>query len=251
MEVIAAAAVGLAFGTLIDLVFNRFYTDQPVAGPLYRCGNCKQPAAPALLLPVAGFLLHRGRCPDCGEQLPVRTLVLAPGGAALFVASYFIFDEQLGAGLLGGFFATVFLTLTITDFERRLLPNRIVYPSILIAAALSWGWPDTSIVQALAGGGVAIAVAAILVLISIPFGQGAFGMGDVKMIVLIGFVVGVPPVLVGVVIGTIAAGVVAAFLIATRIRSKRDYIPHGPFLALGAVVAMWWGHDIWDAYRGN
>lgn len=251
MEIIVAAAVGFAFGSVVDLVFNRFYTDESTSGPLYRCKACKHPASPLLLLPVAGYLLHRGRCPNCNERLSPRTLALAPGGAALFVASYFVFDEELGAGLLGGFFATIFLTLTLTDLERHLLPNRIVYPSTLIAAGLCWGWPDASIVQILAGGGVAIAVAATLLIVSLPFGSGAFGFGDVKMIILIGFVVGVPSVLVGVVIGTAIAGVVAAFLLLTRIRGRKDYIPHGPFLAIGAVVAMWWGPDIWDAYRGN
>lgn len=250
MEVIIAAIIGFAWGTVIDLVFDRFYSDQAVAGPLYRCRACKTHANPLLMAPVLGFIVHRGRCPECSERLPLRTLVLAPGAAGLFVASYFVFDDDLGAGLLGGFFATIFLTLTMTDLERRLLPNRIVYPSILIAAALSWGWPDTSVVEILAGGAVAIAIAAALLLISLPFGANAFGFGDIKMIVLIGFVVGVPPVAVGIFIGTLAAGAVAAFLLVTRLRSRRDYMPHGPFLALGATVAMFWGQEIWDQYRG-
>ena len=250
MEIIVAAAIGLVFGSGIDFGFNRFYTDQEITGPLYRCSNCKSPANPLLLAPILGFLAHRGRCPNCKERLSLRTFVLALGGTALFVASYFVFDEELGAGLLGGFFAMIFLTLTLTDLERRLLPNRIIYSSVLIAAALSWGWPDTSVVEILAGGGVAIAIAIVLLLISLPFGANAFGFGDVKMIILIGFVVGVPSVAVGIFVGTLAAGVVAAFLLITRLRSRRDYIPHGPFLALGAVVAMFWGQDIWDEYRG-
>lgn len=251
MEFAVAAVIGFAFGSLIDLVFDRFYTDNEITGPIYRCPECRAAPPASLVVPVLGSVLHRGRCPECDQRLPLRTLVLAPGGAALFVASYLAFDEQLGAGLLGGFFATVFLTLTITDLERRLLPNRIVYPSIVIAAALSWGWPDTSVVQILAGGGVAIAIAAALLIISLPFGANAFGFGDVKMIVLIGFVVGVPPVLVGIVIGTLAAGIVAGFLLITRLRGRKDYIPHGPFLALGATIAMFWGQDLWDDYRGN
>ncbi len=250
MEIIVAAVTGFAFGSGIDLAFNRFYTDQEITGPLYRCSECKARPNVLLLAPVLGFLAHRGRCPNCEERLPLRTFVLAPGGAALFVASYLVFDEELGAGLLGGFFATIFLTLTIADLERRLLPNRIVYPSVLIAAALSWGWPDTSFIEILAGGGVAIAIAAVLLLISLPFGANAFGLGDVKMIILIGFVVGVPPAAVGIFVGTLAAGVAAAFLLITKVRSRRDYIPHGPFLALGAIVAMFWGQDIWDEYRG-
>ena len=332
MEALLAAAVGLALGQLLDLLFDRFYTGERLSDPLYRCFSCKSRLRPVFALPLAGFLWSRGRCPDCLAPLPLLALVLPGGGAALFVASYFVFDE-LGAGLLGGFFATIFLTLTLTDLERRLLPNRIVYPSIVIAAALSWAWPDTSAVQILAGGGVAVAVAAVFLLLSLPFGANAFGMGDVKMIVLIGFVVGLPLIFVGIFFGTMAAGVIAAAIWLVRrfrgpIRSRKSllitpqeglafqwgegivrigkdryvsagtgvavddsinyvfvdktgtvasntigypahsvrvarlttsqgeivdfiddrghYIPHGPFLALGAVVALFWGEDLWD-----
>jgi prepilin signal peptidase PulO-like enzyme (type II secretory pathway) len=250
MEIVIAAIAGLFLGHVADLVFYRFYTDEAVSGPLSRCHECKGPFRLAFALPLTGFALNGGRCPDCGVRLPLRSIALPVGSAALFVASALVFDD-LGPALLGGFFCTVFLTLTLTDFDRRLLPNRIVYPSILIAIAVSWAWPDSSALEVLSGGLVAIAIAAALLIFSLPFGGGAFGMGDVKMIVLIGFVVGLPSVLVGVVLGTIVAAVASAFLILTGIRGRKDYIPHGPFLALGAVIALFWGEEIWDAYRGN
>ncbi len=198
-------------------------------------------------MPLAGIIAYRGSCPDCGGRLPWRAMVLPAGGAVLFAASYLVFNE-LGAGLLGGFFASIFLALTLTDLDRRLLPNRIVYPSILFAAALSWGWPATSVIEIFAGGAAAVGIAAFLLLFSLPFGANAFGMGDVKMIVLIGMVVGLPSILIAVFIGTLAGGAGAALLILLGLRSRRDYIPHGPFLALGAVVALFWGQDIWDWY---
>jgi prepilin signal peptidase PulO-like enzyme (type II secretory pathway) len=142
----------------------------------------------------------------------------------------------------------MFFTLALTDMETRLLPNRIVYSGIVLAALFSWGWPEASIVEVFAGGGVGILIAGLFLLFSLPFGPDAYGMGDVKMIVLMGFVLGAPSVLVGVVVGTFAAGAVAAFLLITRLRGRKDTIPHGPFLALGAVIALWWGSNIWDAY---
>ena len=247
VQVLLAALVGLAFGQLLDLAFARFYSDEPAFGPLYRCQRCALKARRIDFVPLAGYVSALGRCPQCREALPLRALLLPLGGGALFAASYLVFHE-LGPGLLGGLFATIFLTLTLTDLERRLLPNRIVYPSILLAAALSWGWPDSSVADVLAGGGVAVAIAALLLLVSLPFGRGAFGLGDVKMIVLIGFVTGLPSVLIGVFVGTIAGAVAAAILIITGLRSRRDYIPHGPFLALGAVIALFWGPQIWDWY---
>ncbi|HVP05458.1 MAG TPA: A24 family peptidase [Dehalococcoidia bacterium] len=249
MELLICVLAGLLTGHVLDLTFARLYTEESLSGPLFRCRECRRPLRAIYVLPVLGYALTRGHCRDCGAPLPMSAFVLPIGGAMLFAASFFAFDDLAG-GLLGGFFCTVFLTLTLTDLERRLLPNRLVYPSILLAIGLSWAWPDSSIVDVLAGGLVAVAIGVTLLLLSLPFGRGAFGMGDVKMIVLIGFVVGLPSVAVGVFVGTLAAAAAAVVLIALRIRSRTDYIPHGPFLALGAVVALFWGADIWHAYTG-
>jgi leader peptidase (prepilin peptidase)/N-methyltransferase len=245
-EALIVAVIGLANGQAIDLLWGRFYTGQQVLRPVRRCSNCQAPTSPVLTLPLVAGLVWKGRqCPNCGEALSLRSAVLPIAGALLYLISYAVFDDHLGAALLGGFWATIFFTLSLTDFETRLLPNRIIYPGIVVAIALSWGWPDTSVVEVLLGGLVAILIAGAMLLFSLPFGQGAFGMGDVKMIVLMGFVLGVPSVFVGVVLGTFVAGAAAASLLATRLRSRRDYIPHGPFLAIGAIVAMFWGHDLW------
>jgi len=185
------------------------------------------------------------------REEPARTGACAAlGAAALFGASYLVFDS-LGTGLLGGLFATIFLTLTLTDLDRRLLPNRIIFPAILLAIALSWGWPDSSVIQIIAGGLVAIVISFLLILLSIPFGGAkAFGMGDVKMIILIGFVVGLPSVIVGIFIGTMVAAAFALVALITRMRGRTDYIPHGPFLAIGAIIALFWGSSIWHSYTG-
>ncbi len=249
MEVLIAAAAGLLAGHVLDLGFARFYTGEPIGGPLYRCRECKQPMRLMYAVPVVGWALGLGRCRDCGEPLPASAFVLPIGGGMLGAASYLALDESLAGGLLGGLFGAIFLTLTLTDLERRLLPNRIIYPSILLAIALSWAWPDNSVIEILAGGLTAIAIAAVLIILSLPFGRGAFGMGDAKMIILIGFVVGLPSILIGIFVGTIAAAVVAFLLVLTGIRKRTDYIPHGPFLALGAIVALLWGSSIWDSYR--
>ena len=160
-----------------------------------------------------------------------------------------MFDD-FAPGIVGGVFATLFLTLTLTDFDRRLLPNRIVYPSIVLAIALSWVWPHVSVPEVLLGGLAGLALGVSLLVASLPFGKGAFGMGDVKMIVLIGFVVGPASLLVGIFVGSIVGGLIAATLIVARLKSRRDYMPHGPYLAMGAVIALFWGPELWDIYTG-
>ncbi len=250
MELAIVLVVGLACGHLIDIFFDRLYTGAELGGGLYRCSECRSALRPVFAIPLIGTLSRVLRCPDCGELLRWRSLVLPAGSTALFAASYFVFAE-VGAGLLGGFFATVFLTLTLTDIERRLIPNRIVYPCLVLAMALSWGWPETSVVEVFAGGAVALAIAACLLLFSLPFGAGAFGMGDVKLIFLTGLVVGFPAAIIAVFAGTLAGGVGAGLLVLFRLRTLRDYIPHGPALAFGAILAQFWGNDIWDWYTNR
>lgn len=194
---------------------------------------------------VALVIWDDGRCPNCAETLTLRSVYLPAGSALLFLISYWAFDGNLGAALLGGFFATLFFTLSLTDLETRLLPNRIVYSGIVLAILFCWGWPDTSILQIFAGGLVGVLIAALLLAISLPFGSEALGLGDVKMMVLMGFVLGVPGVIVGIVLGTLVAGAAAAFLLISGRASRRDYIPHGPFLAFGAIVALFWGPSLW------
>ncbi len=252
LGVLVAAMAGLVTGQALDLLWGRFYTGEEIRTPLYRCADCRAPLRPIYAVPfAAGILWEDGCCPDCGEPLPLRSILLPAGATILFIISYAAFGRSLGPALLGGFFATVFFALTLTDLEAHLLPNRIVYPSILLAIALCWAWPDTSVLQIAAGGLVAILIAAGMLAFSQFFGPEAFGLGDVKMIVLMGFVAGMPSIIVGVFLGTIAGGVAAGLLILTHRRSRRDYIPHGPFLALGAVIALFWGNAIWDAYTGG
>jgi len=243
LTTVLAAAIGLLLGHTLDLIFDRLYTDRPLGGPAFRCPHCRHRPRPLDLIPLIGALWSRGRCPDCGRWLPLHAFLLAPGAAALFAVATLVFDG-FSPALLAGLFATTFLVLTLTDLERRLIPNRVVYPSILLAAALSWTWPDTSVAQVFGGG------AAALVLTSVMFvaGRGSFGFGDVKMSVLMGLVVGRPSVIVGMFMAAFAAGAFVLPLVLLRVLHRRDYIAYGPFIAIGAVIALFWGDAIWDWY---
>ena len=240
---IAAAFLGLIAGHLLELFLDRLYSDAPPGGPLVRCSACRSPIRPVYLLPLLGYLWHRGRCPDCGQRLPIRILLLPPASALVFALAALTSDEW-GPAILGGLFAAIFLALMTTDLERRLIPNRIVYPAMLLAMAVSWAWPDRSVAQVFAGGGLAFAIMLAVFIASL----GRFGFGDVKMATLMGLVAGFPAMTVGLFFTAISAGLVAALLLLTRVMRRGEYIPYGPFIALGAIVSLFWGSAIIDWY---
>jgi leader peptidase (prepilin peptidase)/N-methyltransferase len=239
---IAAAFIGLLVGHVLELFLGRSYSDAPLAGPPVRCTACQSPIRPVHLLPLLGYFWHRGRCPGCGQLLPPRALLLPPASALVFALAALVYDEWSTA-ILTGIFGAVFLALAATDLERRLIPNRIVYPSMLLAMALSWAWPDRNVAQVFAGGGLAFGI--MFVVFAISMGRH-FGFGDVKMATLMGLTAGFPAMTMGLFFTAIAGGLVAALLFLARVLRRGQYLPYGPFIALGAIVSLLWGSTFFD-----
>jgi leader peptidase (prepilin peptidase)/N-methyltransferase len=182
--------------------------------------------------------------PAAGRRLLVMRVLLAVGcglaGGIAFRPDHYDF----GPALLTAVFALVLLVLSSTDFERRIIPNNLSYPAIAAAAAFCWAWPDRDVTDILTGAAFAVGVGIAL----FGFGEAVgrmlgvnatpFGMGDVKLIILIGLLLGWPVVLTGLFIGVILAGLPALVLIV--IGRGRGVFAYGPYLALGGLVGLLW-----------
>ena len=156
-------------------------------------------------------------------------------GAALLVGAILGMRGREPAEIaLGAGFSAIFLALAWSDLRRRVIPNRIVYPALVLALAVSGAWPDRGVAEALTGGFGALTVAITIRGLS----GGGLGGGDVKMAALTGAVVGYPGVLSAGLVTAIAGGVTAAVLLVTRRADRRACVPYGPCIALGAVAAL-------------
>jgi prepilin signal peptidase PulO-like enzyme (type II secretory pathway) len=142
-----------------------------------------------------------------------------------------------GPAALTVLFGLVLCVIASTDFDCRLIPDRISLPAMLAALALSWAWPDRSVADILVGAGFALAVALVLVVAGFVFG-GALGIGDGKLILLLGLVLGWPAVMSALLYGVVAAGAVAVVLLFRK--GRRSTYAYGPYLALGGVIALLW-----------
>ena len=159
----------------------------------------------------------------------------ASAGAALPVAAILAMRGREPAEIaLAACFTAVLLALAWSDIRRRVIPNRIVYPALALALAGAAAWPDRGFGEALVGGLGAFAVALAIRALS----GGGLGGGDAKMAALVGAVVGYPGVLAAGLWTALAGGVAAAVLLAARRVGWGAPMPYGPFLALGAVVAL-------------
>jgi leader peptidase (prepilin peptidase)/N-methyltransferase len=185
------------------------------------------------------------RWPEHDEEHPAgrargwRTVVTVGVGAVGLGAVPLRFDEPVHLAIFGAYVVALTLLLA-TDLDQRLLPDLITLPAIPIALVIALAGlnpmvpPGAIPVTAV----IALVVPLLLGLFAIPFGAGAIGRGDLKLLVSVGLMAGAWRLIVGVIWGALLAGVVILVLLAARRITLRTFIPYGPFLIIGAFWAL-------------
>jgi leader peptidase (prepilin peptidase)/N-methyltransferase len=194
-------------------------------------------------VPVLSYLFLRGRCRSCGASIGWIYPAVELASALLVAACALVFGYSWDA-LVAAFFCLVLVALSAADLRYRLVPNRIVLPAaviVLVAQTVLHPSPEWAI------GGLAGAGFLFLAALAYPAGMG---MGDVKLALLLGFMVG-RNVGVALMSGMIAALLPSVVLLARHgSKARKMAIPFAPFLAFGGLVALFWGDAIWHWYRG-
>ncbi len=205
----------------------------------------------SLILGVAGAALgvaadrFATRWPEHDEEHPPgrkvdwRTVLCGMAGAvALGLLPTRFGGDPLALAVFGAWIVTLVVGLA-TDLDQRLLPDELTLPVIPIALAYAASGLNPLVGVALPLAVLAaVLIPAVLYLPSIPFGAGAFGIGDVKLLVGTGLLLGGDRALGGTIFGLILAGVVLLALLVTRRIGRRSYVPFGPFLIIGALWAV-------------
>ena len=231
----------LALGSFVNVVAARVPLRRSVVHPRSACMSCGTELAWYDNVPVLSYLVLRGRCRSCGARIsPLYPAVeLATAG---LVAACFVAFGLSGKAVVAAFFCAVLVAISATDLTHRIVPNRIVLPAAaLVLVAQTALHPSLEWALAALGASGFLFVAAL----AYPAGMG---MGDVKLALLLGAMLG-RVVAVGLMLGMVAALVPSVFLLARHGSAARKMgIPFAPFLALGAVVALFAGHSLLDAY---
>lgn len=245
MTAILAIPAGLIFGSFATVVAHRVPRGEPFVAGRSRCTRCGATIAAYDNIPVVSWLVLRGRCRHCTARIPARYPLTELTMAALFAATALILGTgDAGELAMGIAFCALLVVVTLTDLDRRVIPNAVLLAGAIVAvglaAATDPGSLDGRAIAAVAAGG-------LLFLVALAHPRG-MGMGDVKLAAVMGLYLGrsVAPALL---IGFAAGALVGVVLIARRGASARKQaVPFGPFLALGGVVALWYGNAIVDWY---
>ncbi len=238
-----AFAPGLAVGSFLNVVASRVPLRRSISGGRSACMSCSHEIAAYDNIPLVSWAVLRGRCRHCDAAIPLRYPLVELVTALLVAASVLRFGLTLEA-LVAVFFCVVLVAISAIDIEHRIIPNRIVIPSAAIVLVAQTAL-QTSPEWALA----ALGASGFLFVAALAYPKG-MGMGDVKLALLLGAMLG-RPVAVGLMIGFLAALVPAAVLTLRHgSKARKIAIPFAPFLAFGAIVALFAGDPILDWYLG-
>jgi leader peptidase (prepilin peptidase) / N-methyltransferase len=241
--------LGLIVGSFLNVCIYRLPRRESVNWPGSHCTACNRPLSWYENVPIVSWLVLRGRCRTCGERISVVYPLVELITGVLFVAGYAIYGwtPMLAVRLA---FACAMVVLFAIDLRHHLLPNVITVPGIVIGFLLSLvlppGW-KASLIGLVAGGGVLFAIAEGYYRLR---GVEGLGMGDVKMLSMIGAFLGWKLMLVTLILGSFAGSLIGVGVIALGRGGMKAALPFGTFLAVGALTAAVAGDPLVEWYTG-
>jgi leader peptidase (prepilin peptidase) / N-methyltransferase len=245
----AAALFGAVIGSFLNVVIYRVPRGQSLVSPPSRCPACGYGLKWYDNVPILGWLLLGGRCRRCRAPISIQDPLVELVTALLFVLVVWLtpVGPLLASRLL---LVCILIALFGIDLEHQILPNSITLPGIVAGLLLSVIAPPgvrDALLGVLVGGGVLYGIAGAYYLWRREEG---LGMGDVKMLAMIGAFLGWKAVLVTLVLSSFSGALIGVALIAAQRGGMKLALPFGTFLAIGAVVAMLVGEPLVAWYAG-
>jgi len=249
-EIALVGVFGLMVGSFLNVCIARLPRGESIVTPPSTCPKCRRRLAWRDNIPVVSYLLLKGKCRQCAAPISARYPLVEVATAIVFVVQAMM-EPTMGAHLASRLVLTaLLLALAVTDAETFRLPNPLTYGGVVIALGLSLVAPPgvvDAVLGALLGAGILLAIRWAWLRAT---GTDAMGLGDVKMLAMIGAFLGWPQVFVVLLLSTVAGAAVGIAVTLTGRGSMRTKLPFGVFLSMAAFVASLIGEPLLAWYLG-
>ena len=244
LELVMAFIFGICIGSFLNVCIFRLPEGKSIVHPPSSCPGCGAAIRLYDNIPVLSYFILRGRCRDCHTPIAFRYILVELLGGLMAVCVYFRFGPGM-EGIIYYAFMAALLVITFIDIDHRIIPDVISLPGIPLGVAASFfmpslSWAD-SLIGVLAGGGSLYAVAWGYVRIT---GKEGMGGGDIKLLAMIGAFIGWKGVLLTIFMGSAIGTLVGLAAMLAEKKNMKMRIPFGPFLALGAVISIFFGQEL-------
>lgn len=243
--------LGLALGSFFNVCIYRIPIDKSIVFPPSHCTSCNNRLKAKDLVPVFSYIFLKGKCRYCKSKVSIRYPFVELLTGLMYFISYLVFGLSWSL-LISLVFVSLLLIITFTDLDHMIIPDEIILVGLIAALVYQLvritpvDYFD-AIIGLLVGGGSFLLIALLSKLILKKEGMGG---GDIKLMAMIGATIGWKLTVLTIFLSAYIAAILGGGMILLKIKKKGQYLPYGPFIAIAAIVALYWGNDIINWWLG-
>ncbi len=249
MTIALALVFGSVIGSFLNVCIYRIPQNIAIARPRSYCPKCSNPIRALDNIPIISFVMLKGRCRNCDKKIRLQYPAVELLTALLTIAVVWKFDFTI---LTIFYLSLVYILITISfiDLEHMIIPDSLVFAAALLGLMalifniLPIGWMESAYGALLYGGGLALAGYAGKLI----YKMETMGWGDVKLALVMGLCLGWKMSMISLLLAFLVAALFVVVGLAVGRLSRKQLIPFGPFLAMGAIMTLFWGEQLFNWY---
>jgi len=242
--------LGLIVGSFSNVCIYRIPRNESIIYPASHCPKCHSNISPKDNIPLLSYILLKGRCRNCKNKISLQYPVVELLSGLTYLIIYWIYGVSIQT-LIYIIMSSALIVIAFIDLNQQIVPDVISLPGIVIGFILSFFVSYISFVDSILGIAVGGGIIFVIGLAgSVIFKKEAMGGGDVKLAAMVGAFLGWKYIIVSLFLGFFLGALAGIFLILSKIKSREDVIPFGPFIILGSFITLLWGEKIIAWYLG-
>jgi len=250
IETIFIFILGLIVGSFSNVCIYRIPKNESIIFPASHCPKCHSNISPVDNIPLLSYILLKGRCRNCKSKISIQYPIVELLTGLIYLIISLIYGLSIQT-LIYIILSSALIIIAFIDLNEEIVPDVISLPGIVIGFIISFFVTYISFINSalgiLAGGGIILIIGLAG---SVIFKKEAMGGGDVKLAAMIGAFLGWKYIIVSLFLGFFLGAVTGIILILSKIKSREDLVPFGPFIVLGSFVTILWGEKIISWYLG-
>jgi len=250
LNVILIFILGLIVGSFSNVCIYRIPRNESIIYPASHCPKCRTKIKPVDNIPILSYILLKGRCRNCESRISIQYPVVELLTGLIYVIIYMIYGLSIQS-LIYIILSSALIIIAFIDLNKQIVPDVISLPGIIIGLVLSFFVPYISFINsalgAVVGGGIILIIGLVG---SAIFKKEAMGGGDIKLAAMIGAFLGWRYIVISLFLGFFLGALAGIFLVLSKIKSREDMVPFGPFIVLGSLITLLWGEKILTWYIG-
>ena len=242
--------LGLIVGSFSNVCIYRIPRNESIIYPASHCPKCRSKIKPVDNIPLLSYILLKGRCRNCKSKISIQYPIVELITGLIYLIIYLTYGLGVQT-LIYIILSSALMIIAFIDLNQQIVPDVISLPGIIIGFILSFFVPYISFINSalgvLVGGGIILIIGMAG---SVIFKKEAMGGGDVKLAAMIGAFLGWRYIIISLFLGFFVGALAGIILILSKIKSREDTVPFGPFIILGSFITLLWGEKIISCYIG-